>query len=172
MSEDTGHVIMLVDDDEQVLSALRRDLHKLDAELMTFTDVYEALKVLRERQISLVISDEKMPGLSGWQFLSLARQIAPATVRVMLTAYTDLEAFDMAIYRARIAKLFIKPWDSEVLSESVRHLLTTYVKPDGDAGQNENYTTTDEARRSKAVEIGDGVKTDGTGHHLVREVVE
>ncbi len=161
MSENSGHVIMLVDDDEQVLRALRRDLRELGGELITFTDAHEALKVLRERPISLVISDEKMPGLSGWQFLSLARQIAPATIRVMLTAYADLEAFDMAIQRARIAKLFIKPWDSEVLSESVRHLLTTYVKPDGDAGQNENYTTTAEAGKSKAVEIRNGVKTDG-----------
>lgn len=161
MSEDTGHVVMLVDDDEQVLSALRRDLHELDAELITTTDVYEALKVLRERQISLVISDEKMPGLSGWQFLSLARQIAPATVRVMLTAYTDLEAFDMAIHRAQIARFFMKPWDPKVLSESVRHLLTTYVKPDGDVSRNEDYATTDEARRSEVVEIRDGVKTDG-----------
>jgi DNA-binding NtrC family response regulator len=161
MSENTGHVIMLVDDDEQVLRALRRDLRELGGELITFTDAHEALKVLRERHISLVVSDEKMPGLSGWQFLSLARQIAPATVRVMLTAYADLEAFDMAIQRARIAKLFIKPWDSEVLSESVRHLLTTYVKPDGDAGQNENYTTTAETGKSKAVEIRNGVKTDG-----------
>lgn len=160
MSEDTEYVVMLVDDDEQALSALRRDLHELDAELMTFTDVYEALRVLSERQISLVISDEKMPGLSGWQFLSLARQIAPATVRVMLTAYTDLEAFDMAIHRAQIAKLFIKPWDSGVLSESVRHLLNTYIKPDGDVGRNEDYATTDEARRSKVVEIRDSVKTD------------
>ncbi len=161
MSEVTKHVIMLVDDDERVLNALRRDLHELDAELITTTDVYEALKVLRDRQISLVISDEKMPGLSGWQFLSLARQIAPATVRVILTAYTDLEAFDMAVHRAQIARLFIKPWDSKVLSESLRHLLTTYVKPDGDVSRNEDYATTDEARRSKVVEIRDGVKTDG-----------
>ena len=126
MSENNHHTILLVDDEPGVLNALRRDLRDIDAELITTTDVHEALQLLRQQSISLIISDEKMPGLSGWQFLSLARQIVPETIRVILTAHTDIEAVGMAIHRARVAKLFIKPWDSQALADSVRQLLAQY----------------------------------------------
>ncbi len=161
MSEDTGHVILLLDDDQATLNALRRDLLDLDAELITTTDVHEALQIIKVRSISLVISDERMPLWNGCRFLTLVEEISPATIRVLITGYTDVEVLHTAVNRAHVARCFMKPWDSEVLLESVRHLLTTYVKPDGDAGRNEDYATTNEARRSKAVEIGDGVKTDG-----------
>ena len=126
MSENNHHTILLLDDEPSVLKALRRDLQDLDAELITTTDVHEALQILKQRRISLIISDERMPRLSGWQFLSLARQIAPETIRVILTAHADIEAVGMAIQRARVAKLFLKPWNSDTFPGAICELLSDY----------------------------------------------
>lgn len=112
-------VVVVVDDDAQVLSALVGDLRKRYGKsyrLLSTTDVAEAerhLKTLEERDeaVALVVSDQRMPELDGVSFLRDARRFFPDAKRVLLTAYADTEAAIRAINEAQLDQYLVKPWD-------------------------------------------------------------
>src|ERR671939_208493 len=93
----------------------------------------EALEVLRElvrrgEQVSLLVADQRMPGLSGTDYLVRAREIVPTAKRVLLTAYADTEAAIHAINEVSLDYYLLKPWDppEEQLFPVVEDLLTTW----------------------------------------------
>ncbi|MBS4099518.1 MAG: response regulator [Sulfuricella sp.] len=111
------HRIMLVDDEPNILGALRRvfaaplaeDGSKLVVE--TFTSPHEALKRAREgTPFDVVISDYRMPEMDGVAFLKAFREIQPHTLRLVLSGYADLEALIGAINQAQIFRFIAKPW--------------------------------------------------------------
>ena len=124
MGEATCYTILLLDDDQATLNALRRDLQDLEAELITTTDVHEALQILKKRSINLVVSDERMPLWNGCRFLALAEEISPATVRVLITGYTDVDVMRSAVNRAHVARYFLKPWNPDIFATTIRELLS------------------------------------------------
>ena len=70
--------------------------------------------------MQVVISDQRMPDMSGTEFLSRVRQLYPQTVRLVLTGYTDLESVTDAINRGAIYKFLTKPWDDDQLRDQIR----------------------------------------------------
>lgn len=112
--------IMIVDDEENVLRALRRELFEENYELHLYTDARQALQELRSYPFKVVISDERMPGLSGSEFLSLVSLRSPETVRIMLTGQATIEAAMDAVNNGEIYRFFTKPWDSNQLKLSLR----------------------------------------------------
>jgi response regulator RpfG family c-di-GMP phosphodiesterase len=115
--------VLFVDDEENILSALVRLFRKEDYELFTATSGAEGLKMVEEREISLVISDQRMPGMTGVDFLARVKEISPDTVRVMLTGYADLEATIAAINKGEVYRFITKPWNDEDLKLTVRQSL-------------------------------------------------
>ena len=79
-----------------------------------------ALEVLAREPVALVISDQRMPGMEGTELLARSRQIAPDTVRVLLTAFTDADALMQSINAANIYHFILKPWDPAELTHTVR----------------------------------------------------
>ena len=112
-------VILVVDDDPQVLAAVRRDLRGRYREQYTVLSAVsgqEALEAVRELKsrgdaLAMVISDQRMPGMLGHELLAATRELYPLARRVLLTAYSDIEAAVKAINEARIDHYLSKPWD-------------------------------------------------------------
>ena len=112
-------VILTVDDDPDVLSAIARDLRAHFAKNYRIlrsdsgTEALEALRKLRERNepVALLLSDQRMPKVDGVTFLTQAMEIHPDAKRVLLTAYADTDAAIAAINRSQVHYYLLKPWD-------------------------------------------------------------
>ena len=110
--------ILVVDDDPQVLAAVRRDLrsrYREDYTIISAASGEEALATIRELKargdlLALVISDQRMPGLQGTDLLAESRKVYPQTRRVLLTAYSDIDAAIKAINIAHLDHYLSKPW--------------------------------------------------------------
>ena len=96
------HTILFVDDEENILSALVRLFRKEDYEIVTAISGMDGMKIIEEREIPLVISDHRMPGMTGVDFLAKVKEISPDTIRIMLTGYADLEAAIAAINKGEV----------------------------------------------------------------------
>ena len=112
-------VLLVVDDDPQVLAAVRRDLRSRYREQYTVVsaasgpEALEAAKELKGRgdALAMVISDQRMPGMLGGEVLARTRDVYPLARRVLLTAYSDIEAAIRAINEAHLDHYLSKPWD-------------------------------------------------------------
>jgi len=111
--------ILVVDDDPQVLAAVRRDLRSRYREsyaVVSASSGEEALTTIRELKtrgdaLAIVISDQRMPGLQGTDVLGQSQDIYPLARRVLLTAYSDIDAAIKAINVAHLDHYLSKPWD-------------------------------------------------------------
>jgi len=112
-------VLLVVDDDPQVLAAVRRDLrsrYRDNYMIISATSGDEALSTARELKsrgdaLAMIISDQRMPGMLGSEVLARSREIYPLARRVLLTAYSDIEAAIKAINEAHLDHYLSKPWD-------------------------------------------------------------
>jgi thioredoxin reductase (NADPH) len=128
--------IVAVDDEPAVLAAVSRDLRRGFGERYRVmragsgSEGLELLKQVRARgeQVALLVADQRMPGLSGTDYLVQARELAPEAKRVLLTAYADTEAAIQAINEVALDYYLLKPWDppEEELFPVVEDLLTTW----------------------------------------------
>jgi two-component system cell cycle response regulator len=105
--------LLCVDDETNILAALER-LLKAQFQVLIAGDAHDGLKLLQENpDCAVVLSDYQMPGLNGVEFLRQARQIAPNTVRAILSGQIDLQQVSEAINNHDIHKLFLKPWEND-----------------------------------------------------------
>jgi thioredoxin reductase (NADPH) len=128
--------IVVVDDEPVVLAAVARDLRRGFGEgyrIVRTGSGEEALEALRElvrrgEQVALLVADQRMPGLSGTDYLVRAREVVPTAKRVLLTAYADTEAAIQAINEVSLDYYLLKPWDppEEELFPVVGDLLTAW----------------------------------------------
>lgn len=122
--------IMLVDDESNVTSALRRTLTRSlqgeSFEIETFDDPRLALERAGEVDVSLVVSDYRMPPMDGVEFLKRFRIIQPDAIRLILSASSDVDALLAAINEAGAFRYILKPWDDTDLACVVREALLTF----------------------------------------------
>lgn len=115
VEEDRPPHLVLVDDEENVLRALRRVFAPQGYVIETFSDPTVALEKARAGVVDLVISDYRMPQMDGVSFLTEYRKYQPDAMRMILSAFTDLEALLGAINRAQIFRFVSKPWNDDEL---------------------------------------------------------
>ncbi len=120
-----GHVL-IVDDEKSILEALRRALSDEPFEVVTASSGGEGLQLLETHPIKVVVSDERMPGMSGSDFLQLVRARFPETVRIMLTGHASLDAAMRAVNYGDIYRFFTKPWDDHELIQTIRSAVEKY----------------------------------------------
>lgn len=108
------HKILIVDDEIGILNALRRQLQD-KYEIALAESGATAIELLKNQSFSLVIADQRMPGMKGVELLQRVSEIAPATLRILMTAYTDSEATIAAVNRGKIFYYLTKPWEEEEL---------------------------------------------------------
>ena len=93
-----------------------------------------AFELLAQHRVQVIISDQRMPGLSGTEFLARVRQLYPKTVRIVLSGYTDLATVTDAINRGAIYRFLTKPWDDDVLRDEIRDAFRASRKPEHVSG--------------------------------------
>ena len=111
--------LLLVDDEENVLRALVRVLRRDGYTIHTALNAEQGFDILARNRIQVIVSDQRMPGSSGTEFLSKVKDMYPDTMRLILSGYTDLATLTNAINRGSIYKFLTKPWDDEDLREQV-----------------------------------------------------
>jgi EAL domain-containing protein (putative c-di-GMP-specific phosphodiesterase class I)/DNA-binding NarL/FixJ family response regulator len=108
--------VLFIDDEDNVLRALRRSLRGSPMVVHTATDPTQAFELLAQHRIGVVVADQRMPSMTGSDFLGRVRQLYPHTRRIVLSGYTDLQSVTDAINRGCISKFLTKPWtDVELL---------------------------------------------------------
>ncbi|MDO3377417.1 HD domain-containing phosphohydrolase [Geoalkalibacter halelectricus] len=119
--------ILFVDDEPNILTALRRLLMDEDFGVLTAASGYEGLEVLKtSTEVGVIVSDQRMPGMTGVEFLEQARGVAPQALRILLTGYADMEATIAAINRGGAYRYLTKPWDDQALLMTLREAATQY----------------------------------------------
>ena len=118
-----AHRVLIVDDDSNLLNALRRSLHKEPYEILTAESAERALILLKSEQVDAVISDQNMPGMCGVEFLAKVAEAYPHTVRFMLTGQATVEVAVGAINKGAITRFFTKPWHPIDLVTTLRQSL-------------------------------------------------
>ena len=117
-------IVVCVDDEPEILSALARLSRREQYEFRTTTDPEEALDWVRSGKIALVIADYRMPSMSGTTLLQLTKACSPKTARLMLTAHAK-ELLVVAAAGAGLMNILGKPWDDEGLRGAIRRVLPT-----------------------------------------------
>ncbi len=111
--------ILFVDDEKNVLNSLKRVFLDSGMKVNTAVDAFEAIEILRNCDISVVVSDNLMPGMTGIEFFRKAKDISPDSVRIMMTAYADVRSAIDAINKGEVYRFITKPWDEEELREII-----------------------------------------------------
>lgn len=119
-ADDDAPTLLLVDDEPNILRALTRTLRRDGYRILTAGSARQAFDVLAQNEVQVVLSDQRMPAMSGTDFLSEVKSLYPDTVRLVLSGYTDLAAVTEAINRGAIYRFLTKPWVDEQLRDHVR----------------------------------------------------
>jgi len=115
-----GQTLLIVDDEPNILNALTRLLRREAYTILSATSPSQAFEHLARQPVQVILSDQRMPDMSGTEFFARVRQLYPHTIRLVLTGYTDLESVTEAINRGAIYKFLTKPWDDDLLREQLR----------------------------------------------------
>ena len=120
------HTVLFVDDEANILKALQRLLRNEPLNVLTATSPQEAIELLESTPTQVVVSDQRMPDMSGVDLLSTIREHQPEMVRMMLTGYTEMNIAVEAINRGEIYRLLTKPWNDEELKATLRQAFDHY----------------------------------------------
>jgi response regulator RpfG family c-di-GMP phosphodiesterase len=127
LNKDFHGKILFVDDEANILKALRRLLADTECEVFIASSGVEGLKILQENpDMGLVVSDQRMPVMTGVEFLAQARALAPDTVRILLTGYADIHAVVDAINKGGAYRYITKPWNDDELLQSLKAAMQHY----------------------------------------------
>jgi len=111
--------LLLVDDEPNIVSALKRLFRRDGYAILTANSGDEGLALLAAHKIDLIISDQRMPGMTGVEFLRAAKALYPDTIRIVLSGYTELQSVTDAINEGAIYRFLTKPWEDEPLREQI-----------------------------------------------------
>ena len=124
MDTDSGHrpSLLIVDDEDRVLSSLKRALRREGWLIVTAESSREALEILESYEFDVVLSDQKMPGMSGVELLGRIAESHPSTVRLLLTGWSEAISQE-ALGAAGVEQVISKPWDDAELKALLRRHL-------------------------------------------------
>ena len=120
VSDEGMHTLLVVDDESNMVSALKRMLRHENYRIISASNGDEALAVLAENQVGVILSDQLMPGMKGTELLAQVRLMHPNIVRILLSGHTGVDNLTEAINRGEIFRFIAKPWDEADLLETIR----------------------------------------------------
>ena len=129
--DDAARTLLLVDDEPNISSALRRLLRADRYRIFTAISGAEGLDILARHRVGVIIADQRMPAMSGSEFIARARALFPDTVRMILSGYTDLQSVTEAVNHGEIYRFMSKPWNDAELRETVRNAFERYRRDRG-----------------------------------------
>jgi diguanylate cyclase (GGDEF)-like protein len=119
LGDAVDRTLLLVDDEEHVIAALERLLRYDGYRILRANSGRQGLEMLARHEVGVVISDQRMPEMSGVEFLSQVKELYPETIRIVLSGSADFDSVKEAINQGAIYKFFSKPWDNEILRVDV-----------------------------------------------------
>ncbi len=126
IEESAEKTILLVDDEANIIRALVRLLRRDGYTILTANSGQEGLDILKKQSVGVIISDQRMPEMSGVEFLSKVKELYPDTMRIVLSGYTDLNSVTDAINHGAIYKFLTKPWEDELIRENIAKAFDHY----------------------------------------------
>ena len=111
--------LLFVDDEQSIIKALQRIFVGFDYDLLFASSGPEALQIMASKSVHLIITDMRMPQMTGADFLAQAAKIQPDAYRILMTGFSDLSSTISAINVGRIHRYIQKPWDNHELAEAV-----------------------------------------------------
>jgi len=118
--------LLLVDDEASVLASLRRVLRLDGYHILQAGSADEGFELLAQHPVQVIVCDQRMPDMSGTEFLDRVKDLYPDTFRIVLSGYIDLKSIMDAINRGAIYRFYIKPWDNQVLRDNIRQAFSHY----------------------------------------------
>ena len=121
-----GYTLLVVDDEPNILSALKRVFRRENWQVLTAGNAHEGFEQMATHEVGVLISDQRMPGMSGTEFLHRIKEMYPDTVRILLTGYADFTTVIDAVNQGDLYKVLSKPMDSDVLRDVTREAFRRY----------------------------------------------
>ena len=126
-SDRTSEVeLLIVDDEAHIITALKRVLNDEGYDILTANSAMEGFELLATNRVGVIVSDLRMPGMNGTEFLSRVKEIYPDIVSIMLSGSADMESLREAINRGAIFRFMAKPWEDELLRENITSAFRQY----------------------------------------------
>jgi diguanylate cyclase (GGDEF)-like protein/PAS domain S-box-containing protein len=127
-AEGEGKTLLLVDDEVHVLDALNRALRTEGYRILRAGNPAEALRLLATNRVGVIVSDHRMPEMSGIELLRKIKTLHPDTVRIMLTGCADMQTVTDALNESEVFKILFKPWSNEELRGEIRNAFHQYER--------------------------------------------
>ncbi len=118
--------VLYVDDEENNLISFKAAFRR-DFSIFCATSVQEAIKILNDNQIHVLITDQRMPGTLGTELLAESAKNYPDQIRILLTGFSDIEALKDAVNRGHIFRYLEKPWNDEDLKKTIKESYQVYI---------------------------------------------
>ena len=125
MTGTSKHPILVVDDEQEILHSLR-GLLRMEFEVHTANSGQDALRILEEKLIHVILTDQRMPAMTGVELLSRVQGAHPEAIRMVFTGYADIKAVIAAINQGHIFRYITKPWDPDDLVAVLRQACAQY----------------------------------------------
>lgn len=120
--------VLIVDDEEMIVKSCMRVLRQAGFDVLGTTDPNEALKIVTSEEVSVVISDQRMPVMLGAELLSKIKEVSPDTTRVILTGYADINAAMSAINDGNVFQYLSKPWEDKEFKINIEKAAELYTQ--------------------------------------------
>jgi len=125
MSVNKRHTLLVVDDEPDVCDSVH-DLLRREFRVLKARNAEEGFRILQENEVHIIMTDQRMPKVTGVELLSRVRSGNPQAVRMLFTGYADLDSIIQAINQGHIFKFLKKPWQPEELEDAVRDAALEY----------------------------------------------
>ncbi|MVN21238.1 response regulator [Mucilaginibacter arboris] len=117
--------ILYVDDEENNLVSFKA-VFRIKYQVFTAIDTIEAMKILEAEPVEIIITDQRMPNMTGTQFLEKVLERFPDPMRILLTGYSDISAVTEAVNKGKIYHYLTKPWNEEELDATIKRAFEAY----------------------------------------------
>jgi diguanylate cyclase (GGDEF)-like protein len=112
--------LLLVDDEESIVLALKRLLRREGYRILSASSGAEGLELLAKNDVDVIVSDQRMPNMTGEEFLRRTKELYPDTVRMVLSGFADMQSITNAINRGAVYKFLSKPWEDQTLKDHIQ----------------------------------------------------
>ncbi|SFD73387.1 EAL domain-containing protein [Massilia yuzhufengensis] len=129
--DDKVQTLLIVDDDVNVLTSLHRLFRRDNYRVLTASSPAEGFELLALYRVQVIVCDQRMPVMSGTEFLSKVKEMYPGTIRIILSGYTGVETVLDSINRGAIYRFYTKPWHDQQLRENIRLAFRHYWMTNG-----------------------------------------
>jgi len=164
--------LLLVDDEENILTSLRRLLRRDGYELLIGNSGAQGLELLAQHPVDVILSDQRMPNMTGVEFLRRVKTAYPDTVRMVLSGYTELQSITDAINEGAIYKFLTKPWDDDQLRANIAEAFRHKELADDNLRLHQEVQRGNEQLRVLLVERERQLALDGAALNVAQEILQ